>query len=80
MSQTIRIADDLYGRLEESARQRGLETVEQLIEAWQSAEEELLRGPDALRPMDVISGRMFETYRELAESGYWVRQDTDRAL
>ncbi len=41
MSQTLTISEDLLARLEDAARRRGLNTEEELLEAWQAGEEEL---------------------------------------
>jgi hypothetical protein len=43
MSHSLTISDNLYARLEAAARRRGLESVEQLLETWQTTEEELAR-------------------------------------
>jgi len=40
MSRTLTISDQLLARLEAAARRRGLESVEQLLETWQTGEEE----------------------------------------
>jgi hypothetical protein len=45
MSQTLTIADSLLTRLEAAARRRGLSSVEQLLETWQTSEEELAQFP-----------------------------------
>src|SRR5258707_15385679 len=43
MSQSLTISERLLARLEAAARRRGLDGVEQLLEAWQSSEEEATR-------------------------------------
>jgi hypothetical protein len=43
MSQTLTISDDLYSRLDAAARRRGLNNVEQLLETWPGADEDLAR-------------------------------------
>jgi len=43
MGQTLAISDELHARLEAAARRRGLESVEQLLEAWQANEEQIAR-------------------------------------
>jgi len=43
MNQTLTISTSLLARLEAAARRRGLNSVEQLLEAWQASEEELAR-------------------------------------
>lgn len=46
MSQALTISERLLARLETAARRRGLDSVEQLLEAWQASEEELARFHD----------------------------------
>jgi hypothetical protein len=41
VSQTLTISDHLLTRLEAAARRRGLQSVEQLLEAWEATEEDL---------------------------------------
>lgn len=43
MNQSLTISERLMARLEEAARRRGLNSVEQLIESWQDREEDLAR-------------------------------------
>ncbi len=43
MSQSLTISGQLLSRLEATAQRRGLDSVEQLLEAWQANEEELAR-------------------------------------
>jgi hypothetical protein len=75
MSQTITISDDLYARLDQSARDRGLDSIQNLIEVWQIAEEERERPRDAVQLIDAIYQRMFEAHSEKAEGAHWIRQD-----
>jgi hypothetical protein len=77
MGQTITISEDLHARLDESARQRGLESIEKLLEVWQVAEDALRQRErnDAAAPIDAVSERIFETWGEVAERAYWIRQD-----
>ena len=43
MSQTLTISDDLYSRLEAAARRRGLGNVEQLLETFPTADDDVSR-------------------------------------
>lgn len=43
MSQILTISDHLHRRLEATARRRGLQSVEQLLESWQSGEVDATR-------------------------------------
>ena len=43
MSQTLTISEDLLSRLQAAAQRRGLASVEQLLETWESSDEPLAR-------------------------------------
>ena len=78
MSRTITVSDELYDRLEEAAHVRGLAEVEQLIEEWQSSEDELRSRRDIVRQIDGLRERLFATYGEMPDSAELVREDRDR--
>lgn len=40
MAHTLKISDALYSKLRESARRRGLPSIEHLLELWQTHEDE----------------------------------------
>ena len=54
MSQSVTISDPLYERLEKTARQHGFQTIEQLLEAWQNAEDALHQRHLAIQQIDVV--------------------------
>ena len=78
MSQTLTISDALYVRLEASAHMRGMTSIEQLLEAWQAREDELLRRHDVVRRIDALRERLFATYGELPDSVAFIREDRER--
>jgi hypothetical protein len=78
MSQTLTISDALYVRLEASAHMHGLTSIEQLLEAWQAREDELLRRQDVVRRIDALRERLFATYGELPDSVAFIREDRER--
>jgi hypothetical protein len=51
---TQRNPNTLYARLETTARRRGFQTVEQLLEAWQNAEDALHQRQLAVQQIDVV--------------------------
>lgn len=82
MNQTLTISDKLYTRLEAAARERGLasieELIEQLIEMWQAKIDELRRRQDVVCRIDVLRERLFATYGEMTDSIELVRADRER--
>jgi hypothetical protein len=75
MSKVLRLTDELYGRLETTARQQGLSGVEELLELWQAKEEEQRRRVRAVERIDALRGRLFATYGEMPDSVELIRQD-----
>jgi hypothetical protein len=78
MSQVLTISDTLYRRLEEITRQRGLRSVEELLEAWQVAEDERRRRQQAVQEIDAVRQQMFTTYGQMPDSVYLLREDRQR--
>jgi metal-responsive CopG/Arc/MetJ family transcriptional regulator len=82
MSQTLTIPDTLYAQLENTARTRGLSSVEELIqqlfEAWQFRVDELRRRQEVVSRIDALRERLFATYGEMADSVELIRADRAR--
>jgi hypothetical protein len=78
MSQTLTISDDLYQLLEAAARKRGLQTIEQLLRAWQEAEDERQQRRLAVQRLDAVRSQLFATYGEMPDSTALIRQDRER--
>ena len=78
MSRTITISDELYARLEEEARARGLNSVERLLEEWEQTEAALAQRRDAVRKIDGLRERLFAKYGEMPDSAELVRRDRAR--
>jgi hypothetical protein len=78
MSQQLTISDALFERLTETAHQRGLHTVEQLLEVWQAAEDELRRRRAAVEQADAVRERMAVRYGVQPDSVELVREDRAR--
>lgn len=75
MSRTIVLSDDLYARLTVIARQRGLQSIGQLIETWQAMDDELARGRAAVQYVDAVRERMAATYGVQPDSTDFIRAD-----
>ena len=78
MSRTLRISDDLYVQLEATVQMRGLSSIEQLLEEWQSQEAGLLRRQEAVRKIDALRERLFAMYGEMPDSVELIREDRAR--
>jgi hypothetical protein len=78
MSQTITVSDDLYARLEQSARHRGFASVEQLVDAWQTAEDKLCQRRAAVQRIHETREKLRSAYGELPDSTEWIREDRAR--
>jgi predicted CopG family antitoxin len=78
MSRTLTISDDLYARLEEEARARGLNSVERLLEEWRKANTDLNQRQDVVHRINDLRGRLFAKYGEMPDSVESVCQDRAR--
>ncbi len=77
MSQVLTIPDALYKQLEATARMRGL-SIEQLLEMWQSKENEIRQRQEAVHRIDTLRERLFATYGEMPDSAALIREDRER--
>jgi len=78
MNRTLTISDALYTRLEAAAQKRGLGSIEQLLEALLSSEDELCHRQEAVRRIDELRERLFAKYGEMADSVELIRDDRAR--
>ena len=78
MSQTLTISDTLYTRLQQAARERGFQTIEQLLEAWQAFDAERQQRQRAVQQIDHIRDRLFARYGEQPDSIELLREDRAR--
>ena len=84
MSQTLTIPDDLYARLEESARRRGM-TIEEMLSAWPIGgqdsgieDAELRRRREAVARIDATRAALAARYGEMPDSTDLIREDRAR--
>lgn len=78
MSQSVMISDQLYARLEATARAHGLINVEQLLEAWQAREDQLVHRRQTVQQIDALRERLFHIYGEQPDSVELLREDRAR--
>lgn len=75
MSQTLTISDELYVRLEHSARQQGFDSVEQLLDTWLRMVEDR---KVTVQRIDALRARLFKSYGTMPDSTELVREDRQR--
>ncbi|HXI90703.1 MAG TPA: ribbon-helix-helix protein, CopG family [Blastocatellia bacterium] len=78
MSRTLTISDELYARLESEARDRGLNSVEELLERLQSLETDIAHRKETVRQIDLLRERLFARYGQLPDSVELLREDRAR--
>jgi hypothetical protein len=78
MSQTLMIPDELHSRLSATARRRGFESVEKLLEYWQTTEEELRRRREVVARIDALRQRLQASHGEFPDSTDLLREDRGR--
>ena len=77
MSHTLTISDDVYDRLTSTARRRGLSSVEELLETWQS-HDDLQTRQTAVARIDALREHIFNTHGEQGDSTALLRDDRAR--
>lgn len=78
MSRSLIISDELYDRLETTAKAQGLDSIERLLEAWEQREAELLQRRASVRRIEQIRDRIFKQCGEMPDSTELIRQDRER--
>jgi hypothetical protein len=78
MSRTLTISDELYAQLEIMTRKRGLKSIEQLLEEWQTNEDELLQRRSVVNQIDELRESLFAKYGEMSDSVELIREDRVR--
>ena len=78
MGKILNISDDLYDRLDQVARQRGMKDIEQLLETWQSSESDLRKRQKAVERIDTLRAKFFSTYGNMPDSVDLIREDRGR--
>ncbi len=78
MSRTLIVSDATYERLEKTARQRGLQSVEQLLEEWQPNVDDLSERQAAVDRIDALRESLFAKYGAMADSTVLLREDRAR--
>ena len=66
MGKVLTISDTLYDRLDMIARSHGLDTIEELLEYWQSGEERRQRRDADVQRIDALRERLHQLQRQSA--------------
>ncbi|MBW4538924.1 MAG: hypothetical protein KME43_07215 [Myxacorys chilensis ATA2-1-KO14] len=78
MSRSLTISDELYDRLETTAKAQGLDSIERLLEEWEQREADLTQRRETVRRISQIRDRVFEKCGEMPDSTELIRQDRQR--
>jgi hypothetical protein len=78
MSRTLTVSDDLYARLEQAARRRGLSGIEPLLREWEAGERERERRRQVVEQIDALRAHLLATYGEMPDSTPLIREDRQR--
>jgi hypothetical protein len=78
MGRSLTISDTLYAWLEAEAQNRGLSTIEDLLEQWRALEHDLRQRQETVRKIDALRERLFAKYGEMPDSVVLLREDRAR--
>jgi len=78
MGRTVTISDDLYEKLTMAMQERGLQSIEQLLELWQADEAERQRRQEVVRTIDALRDRLYAQYGKMPDSVELIREDRVR--
>ncbi|MFN8487218.1 MAG: hypothetical protein U0350_06470 [Caldilineaceae bacterium] len=78
MQQALTISDQLYQRLQVTARENGLSSIEQLLEYWQKRESTLKRRREIVRNIVAIREQLVHEHVEFPDSVALVQEDRAR--
>lgn len=78
MPRTLTISETLYAQLDAATHRRGLRSIEELLEIWQSQETQLAQRRAAVERIDALRERMQEVYGEMPDSTALVQEDRAR--
>lgn len=78
MNHTISLSEPLYAWLQEEAWQRGLNTVEELLESWQAEDREQRQRREVVGRIKAFQQELRAKYGELPDSAELIREDRER--
>ncbi len=78
MSQTISLSSSLYEWLRAEAEARGLNGIEELLEAWKAEDDDLRQRREVGDRIDALREQLYAKYGEQPDSVDLIREDRDR--
>jgi predicted CopG family antitoxin len=78
MSQTVTVSNSVYEWLQAEAEQRGLSSVEELLEAWKIEDDELQKRREVGERILALRERIAATHPNQTDSVDLIREDRDR--
>jgi hypothetical protein len=78
MERTVTISEELYEKLTMAMQEHGLQSIEQLLEFWQTHEVERRRRQEVVRNIDALRDRLSAQYGEMPDSVSLIREDRSR--
>lgn len=78
MGRTLNISEELYDRLQDEARSRGLLSIEQLLEHQTANGADVEQRRQSVKVIDELRERLFAKYGEMPDSTGLIREDRAR--
>jgi len=78
MDRTVTVSESTYAWLESEAEKRGLNSVEELLEAWKAEDRELRQRREAVERIEALSEQLDAKYGMQSDSVDLIREDRDR--
>jgi RecA-family ATPase len=78
MPPNIELSKTLYERLTKSAQQRGFTNIDQLLDFWQTTEEQRVTRHKIVQQLDQIREQLHACYGEISDSTILIREDRSR--
>jgi hypothetical protein len=78
MSQRVTISDQLHTELEATARARGFDSIERLLEYYQANDDELRRRQQVGQEIQQLREHLSAKYGRMPDSVSLIREDRDR--
>ena len=75
---TISLSDPVYDWLNDEAQKRGLDTIEELLEAWKVENRDRDQRDDLVGRITALRQQLYEKYGEMPDSTALIREDRQR--
>ena len=75
---TISLSDPVYDWLNDEAQKRGLDTIEELLEAWKVENRDRDERDDLVGRITALRQQLYEKYGEMPDSTALIREDRQR--